>query len=100
MFTPVSPRGGKVVLHQKFRRLVLLVVLATLLVGCSKLTRKNYTKLKVGMEYEEVVNILGKPDECSEALFAKNCTWGSERKNITLSFIGGKVILYASKNIK
>lgn len=100
MLTTVSPRGGKTVLHRKFQRLVLFVVLATLLVGCSKLTSKNYAKLKVGMEYEEVVNILGKPDECSEALFAKNCTWGSERKNITVNFIGGKVMLYASKNIK
>lgn len=100
MFTTVSPGDGKVVLHQKFQRLVLLVVLATFLVGCSKLTRENYGKLKVGMEYEEVVNILGKPDECTEALFAKNCTWGSERKNITVNFIGGKVMLYASKNIK
>jgi len=100
MFTTVSPRSGKVVLHRKFLRLVLLVVLATLPLGCSKLTRKNYEKLKGGMEYEEVVKILGKPDECTEALFAKNCTWGSERKNITVSFIGGKIMLYASKNIK
>jgi Domain of Unknown Function with PDB structure (DUF3862) len=100
MLTTVSPRGGKVVLHRKFLWLVLLVVLATLPLGCSKLTRKNYEKLKGGMEYEEVVKILGEPDECTEALFAKNCTWGSERKTITVSFIGGKIMLYASKNIK
>ena len=77
-----------------------LITLATLLVGCSKLSKANYDKLKVGMGYDEVVAILGKPDACSDTLVAKGCTWGNERKNVTISFIGDKVILYQSKNIK
>ena len=71
-----------------------------MLVGCSKLTMENYTKIKMGMEYSKVVKILGKPDSCSEALFARSCTWGNDQKYITVNFVGDKVILFTSKNIK
>jgi hypothetical protein len=83
-----------------FQRCLLVVVFAALLTGCSKLTQTNYEKLKVGMGYDEVVKILGKPDKCSGALFAKNCTWGSGEKFITASFVGDKIVVYASKNLK
>ncbi len=79
---------------------IFLVILATLLVGCSKLNRENYDKLRVGMGYKETVAILGKPDSCSDTLVAKSCTWGNDRKYITVNFIGDKVILFLSKNLK
>ncbi|HEY6837898.1 MAG TPA: DUF3862 domain-containing protein [Geobacteraceae bacterium] len=82
------------------KRCLCLVALVILLGGCSKLTKKNYDKLKMGMAYDEVVAILGKPDNCSGALVAKNCVWGDEHKNITVNFIGDRVILYLSKNIE
>lgn len=78
---------------------VFLVILATLLVGCNKLSKANYDKLKVGMEYDEVVAIFGKPDSCSDTLIAKGCKWGNERKNVTIGFIDNKVIFYKSLNI-
>lgn len=81
-------------------RTIILLVLVAMLLGCSKLTVENYAKIKTGIEYSEVVRILGKPDSCSEALFVKSCTWGNEQKNITVNFVGDKVILSASKNIK
>jgi hypothetical protein len=80
--------------------MIMLPVLLALLFGCSKLTVDNYAKLKVGIEYSEVVRILGKPDSCSEALFVKNCVWGNEQKNITVNFLGDKVMLSTSRNIK
>lgn len=80
--------------------LVLVAVVLTLVVGCSRLTRENYEKLKVGMGYDEVVAILGKPDSTSEALFAKSCTWGDEKKNINVTFIGNRVTVYTSTNLK
>lgn len=83
----------------KMRMIVLLVLLATLL-GCSKLTMENYARIKTGIEYDEVVGILGKPDSCSEALFVKSCTWGDEQKNITVNFVSDKAILSSSRNIK
>lgn len=82
------------------KRYIFLAILATLIFGCSRLTQENYDKLKMGMEYKEVVSLLGKPDNCSNTLVAKNCMWGNEQKNITVSFIGDQIILYSSKSIK
>lgn len=92
-FFPIA--GAKV----RFSGPMLLVVLL-LLSGCNRLTMKNYEKIKMGMEYDQVTGILGKPDDCSDALFARSCIWGSEEKNITVNFVGGKAILFTSKNIR
>jgi len=81
-------------------RMIILVGLLALLAGCSKLTAENYAKIKTGIEYAEVVKILGKPDSCSEALFVKSCVWGNEQKNITVNFVGEKAIITSSRNIK
>jgi hypothetical protein len=81
-------------------RMSVLLVLVVILAGCSKLTVDNYAKIKTGIEYSEVVNILGKPDSCSEALFVKSCIWGNEQKNITVNFVSDKAILSSSRNIK
>ena len=81
-------------------RTIILLVLAVMLVGCSKLTMDNYARIKTGIEYREVVKLLGKPDSCSEALFVKSCIWGNEQKNITVNFLGDKVILSTSSNIR
>ena len=81
-------------------RLIIALALLTMLLGCSKLTMENYRKIKMGIGYDEVVKILGKPDNCFEALFARSCVWGNERKNITVNFLGDKVILSTSRNIK
>jgi hypothetical protein len=71
-----------------------------ILCGCSKLTMGNYSKIKSGQKYAEVVKILGKPDSCSEAMFAKSCVWGNEQKNISVNFMDDTVILFTSKNMK
>ena len=81
-------------------RMIVLMVLVVMLSGCSKLTVENSAKIKTGVEYSEVVRILGKPDSCSEALFVKGCVWGNEQKNISVSFVNDKVILSGSRNIK
>jgi hypothetical protein len=81
-------------------RLMVGLSLLTILCGCSKLTMENYSKIKMGSEYGEIVTILGKPDNCSEALFVKSCTWGDDQKNISVKFAGNKVVLFTSKNIK
>jgi hypothetical protein len=83
----------------KIRTIVLLGLLV-LLSGCSKLTVDNYAKIKTGIEYGDVVRILGKPDSCSEALFVKSCIWGNEQKNITVNFVADKAVISSSKNIK
>jgi hypothetical protein len=79
---------------------IILVSLVLFLSGCSNLTLENYNKLKAGMAYEEVTTILGRPDSCSEVLFARNCTWGNEKRNVAVTFIGGKVMFFSSTNIR
>lgn len=83
----------------QIKPLLLLLTLA-MLFGCSKLTIENYSKIKAGLMYAEVVTILGKPDNCSDALFVKSCVWGNEEKNITVNFVGDKALLFTSRNIK
>jgi hypothetical protein len=81
-------------------RLIIALTIPAMLFGCSRLTIENYSKIKGGIEYAEVIRILGKPDSCSDALFMKSCIWGDEQKNIAVNFVGDKVLLFTSKNIK
>lgn len=79
---------------KKVKAIILIVVLFFVsLTGCSKLNQENYNKIKAGMDYQQVVYIIGKPDKCDAALGTKNCTWGNEKKNITVAFIVDKVVL-------
>lgn len=86
----------------KKMRLLVLALLATLLftVGCSKVTKKNYDKLKIGMAYSEVSTLLGKPDSCSESMVAKSCTWGNKTKNIKVNFVANKTVIFSCTGIK
>jgi hypothetical protein len=82
------------------KKLVAVTLLfAVILFGCSKLTRENYDKIKMGMDYQQVVQIIGNPDKCDAALGAKSCIWGKETKNITIKFIADKVVLPAMNGL-
>jgi hypothetical protein len=77
-----------------------LVLLVAALAGCNKLTVDNYGKLKVGMTYDEVQSILGKPARCDEAVAVRACSWGDAQRRINVNFLGGKVMLFSAENIK
>lgn len=68
--------------------------------GCSRLTMDNYNKIQAGMAYNEVVNILGPPDKCSDVIGMRSCEWGDEKKSITVALVGDKVILFSANNIR
>ena len=70
-----------------------------LTIGCSKLTVKNYEQLKTGMEYNEVVKILGQAEECSSVIGLKKCTWGDGKKYIKVNFAGDKVIMFSAEGL-
>ncbi|MFC1895932.1 outer membrane protein assembly factor BamE [Thermodesulfobacteriota bacterium] len=79
----------------------LLAVLFLLIVfsGCSKVTQENYDRLRVGMEYDEVVQMLGSPDESGALYGAKTCTWGSEKRNIKVKFIADKAVFFSGNGL-
>ena len=85
------------------KRLTKLIAVAFLfslvIVGCSKMNQKNYNKIKIGMDYQQVIEIIGNPDKCDAALGTKSCIWGTEKKNITIKFIADKVALPAMKGL-
>jgi hypothetical protein len=77
-----------------------LVILIMLLAACSKLTVENYDKLKIGMPYTDVKQLLGTPAACSDVLGVKSCTWGDEKRHITVNFIGDQVVIFNAENIR
>jgi hypothetical protein len=87
---------------KQFKALLILVSLAAMVLlgaGCSKLTKQNYDKLKVGMEFKEVSAILGDTAACDAAMGAKSCTWGGEQQKITVKFVADKVVFMTCKGI-
>ena len=70
-----------------------------LLVGCSKVNKENYAKLSMGMNYDEVVAVLGEPDKCEEVMVAKSCNWGESPTSISVKFIAGKVALLSNEGL-
>ncbi|KJS29434.1 MAG: hypothetical protein VR64_19800 [Desulfatitalea sp. BRH_c12] len=84
----------------KYTWIGLLLAAAWIVMGCgSKLSQENYTKLKIGMRYAEVTEFLGAPDECDAAVGMKNCTWGGDKKNININFLGEKVVFFSGKGL-
>ncbi len=78
---------------------MLLTALLSVLSGCSKLTPENYNKLEVGMEYAEVVKIIGQPSECSAVLNAQSCQWTKGGKQIQAKLVADKVVFLSSRGL-
>ncbi len=79
---------------------VLLLGLALVLSGCSKLTLENYDKITVGMPYDEVVQLIGPPDQCDDVMGVRSCQWGDDKHSIHVNFLVGEVLLFSSSNLK
>jgi hypothetical protein len=79
-----------------------LVVLAACLAaaGCTKLTVENYERLQLGMTYAEAGQVLGEPSKCDDAIGVRHCTWGDDRRQIALSFAGGRLVLRSATGIR
>jgi len=67
--------------------------------ACNQVNRKNYDTLKIGMDYSEVIGIIGEPNECQALLNAKNFNWGKAPKTISIQFVQDKVIITSSNGI-
>jgi len=84
---------------KKKMMLYIFVVVISLSAACGKITTENYSRLKVGMEYSQVLKIIGEADKCDAALGAKSCIWGNEAKHIKIKFIGDKVVLFSGAGL-
>ena len=88
--------------HRPALIVIIALIAATivfLLTGCSKLTQENYDKISMGMNFDEVISILGEADACSGTVGVESCTWGGENTHIKINFVGKKVVLYSAKGL-
>lgn len=82
------------------RTLVLLCFCCAALAGCgSKLTLANYERLSVGMPYDEVVGVLGKPDRCDDVLMTRSCRWGDAQRGVSVRFVGGRLLVRSADGL-
>ncbi len=84
---------------QSCKTIVVLLLILFVFWGCSKVNRDNFDKIKMGMDYQEVIEIIGEPDRCDAVLGTKSCVWGSESKNISIQFVADKVALPKMKGL-
>jgi hypothetical protein len=77
-----------------------LLVSISLLAACSKVTADNYAKIKSGMEYREVISILGNPASCDDVVGFKSCKWGDDKRHITVRFAGDAAIMSSAENLR
>jgi hypothetical protein len=70
------------------------------LMGCSKLTLENYSKINVGTPYNDVVKLLGKPASCDDAMGIRSCEWTNGTASVHVNFVGGEALLFSSSNLK
>ncbi len=85
---------------QLLDRRVAVLAVVLLLAACSKLNEENYSRLKVGMPYNEVHGILGEPARCDDALGLRNCRWGDDARWIRVGFVGERVAVTAASNLR
>ncbi len=88
-------------IHQilRFGLAGLALALFLSLAGCSKVTKQNYDQLKMGMDYGDVVALLGEPEKCDAVVAFKSCVWGKGDKTITIRLVGDKVVLFESQGL-
>lgn len=85
---------------KRLRVILPLALLTGLLLGCERVTAKNYEKLEVGMPYDEVVSILGEPSSCDAVVNTKSCRWGGEDKHVDAKIVGESVIFLSAKGLE
>ncbi|HSD36977.1 MAG TPA: hypothetical protein VLC92_05680 [Rhodocyclaceae bacterium] len=75
-------------------------LLAIVLTACGRLSLENYDRLSVGMSYAEVIDIIGKPDQCSDAMLVRTCRWGTDARHASVNFVADKVVLRSAEGLQ
>ena len=95
----IDLKGDQMAISKQKVLIALFIFSSIFLLDCSKLTQENYEKIKLGMKYEEVVDILGQAQECDSSIGVTNCRWESNGKYIKIQFIADKVVLFSAKGL-
>jgi PBP1b-binding outer membrane lipoprotein LpoB len=82
------------------KRYLAIAALLLVLSGCSKVTKENYDKIEVGMTYDNVVQLIGKPERCSEALGISSCEWENGDARVDIKFVSNQVTFIAANGLK
>ncbi|MCU0811869.1 MAG: hypothetical protein MUE59_12720 [Thiobacillaceae bacterium] len=80
--------------------LAILAPCLLLIAACSKVTAEDYAKIRSGMDYREVIAILGIPASCDDSAGFKSCKWEDEKGHIAIRFFGDKAILHTGRNLR
>ncbi len=80
------------------KRDIAVLLTTFMLAACSELNEANFSRLQVGMSFEEVRGILGQPAGCDEALGLRSCRWGDDDRWV--AFVGGRVAVTAANNLR
>jgi hypothetical protein len=65
-----------------------------------KLTKENYDKIKEGMTYKQVVELIGKPDGNVDTGDIKLSDWKAGKIKVAITFEKGKVMLKVAEGFK
>ncbi len=88
----------------KIRLALFILVGAALLAACAPqpgtVTLENYEKLKFGMAYDAVIDILGEPYGAKPFMGVQQCTWVSGERHIHAKFIFSRAVYYSSKGLQ
>ena len=66
----------------------------------SKVTQENYDQLKMGMKLEQVLEIMGPPQQSYPKFGMKQFTWVDGERHIHAKFVAERAVYYSSKNLK
>ncbi len=87
-----------VLLGETMKKIITMVVLA-FVSGCTFVNEESFSMLDVGMSSDEVEGILGNPSSCSSSLGARECIWQKGNREIRVSYIDGRVVVFSQSGL-
>ena len=79
--------------------LAALAVFSACSVQPNKVTQENYDQLNLGMKLEQVVAIMGPPNNSDPKFGMQQFTWAEGERHIHAKFAAGRAVYYSCKNL-
>ena len=71
-----------------------------ILAGCTHVNQDAFSQLDAGMSIEDVEGILGKPQSCHDQLGRMECVWKDKDREIRVSYVNQKVVVYSTSGLQ